>query len=102
MKTGTVRFSSPASMPCELGRRGRQDIIMGILKIAEFGSTSARMINKLNLSSAQCKKYLVDLKEAGYVTEAGRLWKTTNRGLQVIDACKICHNLMSLTAPSTT
>jgi predicted transcriptional regulator len=75
---------------------------MGILKIAEFGSTRAKMINKLNLSSAQCKKYLVGLKEAGYVAEAGGLWETTNKGRQVIDACKICHNLMSLTAPSTT
>jgi len=87
-------------MPCEPGRRGRQDIIMGILKIAEHGSTRGKMIEKLNLSSAQCKRYLVDLKDAGYVTEAGRLWETTDKGRQVIDACRICHNLMSLTAPS--
>jgi predicted transcriptional regulator len=52
------------------------------------------MIDKLNLNSAQCKGYLVDLKEAGYIAEAGRLWKTTNKGLQVIDACKNCQNLM--------
>ena len=102
MKTETSRVASPTSVLCERGRRDRQDIIMGILKIAEFGSTRGKMINKLNLSSAQCKRYLVDLKEAGYVTEAGRLWKTTNIGRQVIDACKICHNLMSLTVPSTT
>ena len=74
---------------------------MGILKIAEYGSTKGRMINKLNMSSAQCNRYLVELKEAGYVTEVGRLWETTNKGQQVIDACKICHNLMSLTAPPT-
>jgi predicted transcriptional regulator len=74
---------------------------MGILKIAEYGTTRAKMIDKLNLSSAQCKRYLVDLKEAGYIVEAGRLWKTTSKGQQVIDACKICHNLMSLTAQPT-
>jgi len=85
---------------CERGRRGRQDIIMCILKIAEYGSSRARMIDKLNLSSAQCKGYLVDLKEAGYIAEAGRLWKTTNKGLQVIDACKNCQNLMD-NAPKT-
>jgi len=65
---------------------------MGILKIAEYGSTKGKMIDKLNLSSAQCNKYLLDLKEAGYVAEASRLWETTDKGRQVIDACKICHN----------
>jgi predicted transcriptional regulator len=58
------------------------------------------MIDKLNLSSAQCKRYLVDLKEADYIAEAGRLWKTTHKGLQVIDACKNCQNLMD-NAPKT-
>ena len=67
---------------------------MCILKIAEYGSSKTRMIDKLNLSSVQCKGYLVDLKEAGYIAEADRLWKTTNKGLQVIDACKNCQNLM--------
>ena len=89
------------AVPCEHGRRGRQDIIIGILKIAEYGSTRAKMIEKLNLSSAQCNRYLIDLKEAGYIAETGRLWETTEKGLQVIDACKICHNLMSLTALPT-
>jgi predicted transcriptional regulator len=86
------------SVPCGPGRRGRQDIIMDILRIAEYGSTRAKMIDKLKLSSAQCNRYLVDLKEAGYVAEVSRLWETTDKGRQVVDACKICHNLMSLTA----
>jgi predicted transcriptional regulator len=97
----TVKGTLMNAMPCGHGRRGRQDIIMGILRIAKHGSTKGRMIDKLNLSSAQCNRYLVDLKEAGYLAEAGRLWETTNKGRQVIDACKICHNLMSLTAPPT-
>jgi len=81
---------------CERGRRGRQDIIMGILTIAKHGSKKTNMIDKVKLSSAQCSKYLEDLKEAGYISEENRTWTTTEKGLQVIDACKICHNLMNL------
>lgn len=100
MNTETVKEKSTNALSCERGRRGRQDIIMCILKIAEYGSSRARMIDKLNLSSAQCKGYLVDLKTAGYIVEDGRLWKTTNKGLQVIDACKNCQDLMD-SAPKT-
>jgi predicted transcriptional regulator len=56
------------------------------------------MMDKLNLNFAQCNRYLADLKEAGYIAESGRLWETTDKGLQVVDACKICHNLLNLTA----
>lgn len=101
VKTERAKGISTNAVLCGPGRRGRQDIIMGILGIAEYGSTIAKMIDKLRLSSAQCNRYLVELKEAGYIAEVGRLWETTNRGRQVIDACKICHNLMSLTAGPT-
>jgi predicted transcriptional regulator len=101
LKTETVRGTSTNAVPCGPVRRGRQDIIMGILRMAEYGSTRAKMIDKLKLSSAQCNRYLVDLKEAGYVAEVGRLWETTDKGRQIVDACRICHNLMSLTALPT-
>jgi predicted transcriptional regulator len=55
------------------------------------------MIDKVKMSSAQCSKYLDDLKAAGYISEEDRIWKTTEKGLQVIDACKICQSLMNLT-----
>lgn len=70
---------------------------MGILTVAKHGSRKTNMIDKVKLSSAQCSKYLKDLKEAGYISEENGTWKTTEKGLQVIDACKICHNLMNLT-----
>lgn len=47
---------------CEPLRRGRQDIIMGILTIAKHGARKTEMIDKVRLSSAQCAQYLVDLK----------------------------------------
>jgi predicted transcriptional regulator len=82
---------------CEPSRRGRQDIIMGILRIAKHGARKTEMIDKVRLSSAQCAQYLEDLKRAGYISEESGTWKTTEKGLQVVDACKICHNLMNMT-----
>ena len=78
-------------MPClvDLDGGDAKTLYMGILRIAEYGSTRAKMIAKLKLSSAHCNRYLVDLKEAGYVAETGRLWETTDKGRQVVDACKI-------------
>ncbi len=82
---------------CEPVRRGRQDIIMGILTIAKHGARKTEMIGKVRMSSAQCAQYLEDLKGVGYISEESGTWKTTEKGLQVVDACKICHNLMNMT-----
>ncbi len=82
---------------CERGRRGRQNIIMGILKTAKYGNKKTYIIDKVGLSSAQCTQYLKDLKGADYISEENKIWKTTEKGLQVIAACEICQNLMDLT-----
>jgi predicted transcriptional regulator len=95
------RSEWPNSVGCERGRRGRQDLIMGILRTAEHGSRKTRIIDKVKLSSAQCSKYLEELKEAGYISEESGTWKTTEKGRQVIDACKICHDLMNLTTANS-
>ena len=82
---------------CEPVRRGRQDIIMDILTIAKHGARKTEMIGKVRMSSVQCAQYLEDLKGADYISEESGTWKTTEKGLQVVDACKICHNLMNMT-----
>lgn len=79
----------------ECERRGRQDIIMGILQTAEHGSKKPQIINKVRLSFTQATKYLGSLKEKGYVLEESDMWKTTKSGLQLVEACKICHTLMN-------
>jgi len=76
-------------------RRGRQDIIMGILKCAQKGSTKYDIISAVVMSSAQCADYLKYLALGGYVSEeASGNWKTTEKGLLVIDACQICHGFL--------
>ena len=97
MEAKTGRSKAGGTAKCEPGRRERQDIIMGILRTSKTGSTKYDIIKKVTLSSAQCSEYLKNLKEAGYISEESGTWKTTERGLQVIDACRICHNLMNVT-----
>ena len=76
-------------------RRGRQDIIMGILRSARKGSTKYDMITAVGMSSAQCAEYLKYLTLTGYIfEEASSIWKTTEKGLLVINACAICHGYL--------
>jgi predicted transcriptional regulator len=76
-------------------RRGRQDIIVGILRCAEKGSTKYKMMSAARVSFTQCAEYLKYLAWAGYVSEeAGGIWKTTEKGHLVIDACQICHGYL--------
>lgn len=97
MNMRTERLEPVGPLKCESGRRGRQDIIMGILRVAKHGSKKTNIIDKVKLSSAQSTKYLEGLKAAGYISEEGAIWKTTDKGLQVIGACETCHSLMNLT-----
>jgi predicted transcriptional regulator len=96
VKARTERSEWVGPIKCERGRRGRQDIIMDILTVAKYGSKKTNLIDKVKLSSAQCTKYLEALKEADYISVAGRVWTTTEKGLQVINACQMCHSLMNI------
>lgn len=51
-------------------------------------------MKKVGLSFSQLKLYLNALKEAGFITEQSGVWKTTEKGLHVIEACEICHRLI--------
>jgi predicted transcriptional regulator len=76
-------------------KRARQDIILTILKIAENGSKKTNIMYKASLSFSQLERYLNALKKASLITENSSIWKTTEKGLNVIDACKICQRLMN-------
>ncbi len=81
-------------------RRGRYDIIISILETArKDGATKFRIIGKGNLSSAQADKYVDELEKRKFLTKHEMptkktvVWKTTDAGLLVIDACRICHSM---------
>jgi predicted transcriptional regulator len=75
-------------------RRGRHDIVMEVLKSAINGAKKTTIMYKANLSFTQLENYLNALKEADFLTEESGIWKTTEKGLHVIEACKICSRLM--------
>ena len=74
-------------------RRARHDIIMEVLKTAKDGEKKTKIMYKANLSYAQLEQYLNALKKAGFLIEKSGVWKTTEKGLHVIEACEICLRL---------
>ena len=76
-------------------RRARHDIVMEVLKSAVNGTKKTNIMYKANLSFTQLELYLNALKEAGFMAEESGVWRTTEKGLNVIEACKICCRLMA-------
>ncbi len=75
-------------------RRGRHDIVMEILKSARKGAKKTIIMYQVNLSYTQLEHYLNALKKANFLTEESNIWRTTQKGLHVIEACTLCHRLM--------
>jgi len=75
-------------------RRGRHGIVVEILKIARNGAKKTKIMYKARLSYSQLEKYLNALRKEGFINEESGVWKTTERGLDVIKACRICLRLV--------
>jgi len=75
-------------------RRARHDIILQILKFAKNGAKKTRIMFGARLSFDQLEHYLNHLSMAGFITEESGIWKTTEKGLHVIDACELCLRLI--------
>lgn len=75
-------------------RRERHDIIMQILEIARAGSRKTNIMSKAGLSFSQLEAYLNALKREHFITEELDIWKSTEKGVQIIVACKICQDLV--------
>jgi len=67
---------------------------MEVLKAAENGVKKTKIMYKASLSFDQLKRYLGALKKAGFITQQPRTWKTTEKGLHVIEACELCQRLL--------
>ena len=67
---------------------------MEILKTAKNGVKKTHIMYKASLSFEQLKQYLNALKKEKFITEESGIWKTTEKGLHVIEACKICQRLL--------
>jgi predicted transcriptional regulator len=67
---------------------------MDILQIARKGEQKTNIMYKARLSHAQLESYLDALKKEGFIKEESNLWKTTEKGLSVLGACRICHKMV--------
>jgi len=74
-------------------RRVRHDIIMIILETARHGELKTRIMRKAHLSYRQLESYLNHLLSKNFITKEDRIYRTTEKGLEVIEACKICLEL---------
>jgi predicted transcriptional regulator len=74
-------------------RRVRHDIVVGILEAARHGELKTRIMNKVNLNFKQIEYYLNHLLSKNFIKKEGEIYKTTKKGLDVIEACKICLKL---------
>lgn len=74
-------------------RRARHDIIMQILKTAKGGEKKTQIMYKARLSFSQLEQYLNALKKGSFIIEESGVWRTTEKGLHVIEACEICLRL---------
>jgi len=74
-------------------RRARCNIVVDILKSAKDGEKKTRIMQKAQLSFHQLEKYLNALNHAHFIIEESGVWKTTEKGLHVIEACELCVRL---------
>jgi len=50
-------------------------------------------MDKVNLSFKQLEYYLNHLLSKNFIKKQGNIYRTTEKGLDVIEACKICLKL---------
>ena len=74
-------------------RRARHDIVVEILKHARNGIKKTPLMYKASLSFTQIGQYLNALEKGGFIAEKSGIWKTTEKGLHVIEACELCLRL---------
>jgi len=67
---------------------------MEVLKAAKNGVKKTHIMYKASLSFDQLKQYLNALKKENLITEESGIWKTTEKGLHVIEACELCQRLL--------
>ena len=71
-------------------RRGGNEIIVDILIVAKKGIKKTNIMHRARLSFTQLKRYLKILEKEELISEEFGVWKTTGKGLKVVDAYESC------------
>jgi len=74
-------------------RRVRHGIYVDILETAKDGTRKTHLMYNVGLSFAQTKYYLNHLLSKNFIKKEGKFYRTTEKGLKVIEACKTCLEL---------
>lgn len=80
----------------ERRRRDRHEIISDILEYAKTGKLKTRIMQKIRLSYPQLELYLNAMLARGFLRKVGSDYVTTEKGLHVVEACKMCFELSRL------
>jgi len=71
------------------------------LEAARGGAIKTRIMEKARVNNAQADSYLSTLEKHNLLAKVGPstsksvVWKTTDAGLRVVEACEKCHSLLS-------
>ena len=68
--------------------------MVGILEAAEHGERKSHIVSKLNLSYKQAESYLGHLLSKNFIKKEDKFYRTTEKGLNVIEFCKMCLKLL--------
>ncbi len=74
-------------------RRAVHDIVVEILKSAIDGDSKTHLMYRVGLNHSQVDKYLEALNDSGFIKQHTGIWKTTEKGHHLIDACEMCLRL---------
>ncbi len=97
---------STASTP-RFKNRNRMEIVAGLLSIAKTGALKTHLMYKANLSYLMVTEYLSFLVNSGLIEEVPdskgttRLYQTTQKGMQFLDAYVSLQAVAGLSSRST-
>jgi len=80
----------------EQTRRCRHDIIVEILEDAKKGIRKSPLMRRARLSFRQVEAYLRLLSDLQLIREEREIWKTTDKGVELIG---ICHCIREFAIP---
>jgi predicted transcriptional regulator len=65
-------------------RRGKLEIVIDILTVALGGAGKTEIVYKANLNFARIDRYIPFLKERGLLENSGSVYKTTEKGEELL------------------
>lgn len=74
-------------------RRDVHDLVVAMLTFARTERRKSHIMNKVGLNYRQFVRYLECLERSGFIAEESGLWKTTDKGAHIIEACQMCRRL---------